>query len=165
MTVLREGNLQITFPPDSNPRKFDDENHRLSHCMKAVDFILELSDRFIFIEFKDPQHPRSNIPHSETPDYLTSTIDNSLVPKYRDTFLYEYASGRANKDIYYYVLIAIDNVDSALLIRQTEHLKQRIPMHGPQSRPWQQPFIKSCAVFNIESWNRNLSQFPIKRIL
>ena len=38
MTILTEGNLQITFPQDANVRKFDDDqSHGLSHCMKAVE--------------------------------------------------------------------------------------------------------------------------------
>ena len=58
MTTLTEGNLQIIFPRGATARKFDDKSsHGLSHCMKAVDFIVELTDRVLFIEIKDPQHP------------------------------------------------------------------------------------------------------------
>ena len=40
-----------------NARKFDDHSHGLSHCMKAVDFVVELPHLYLFIEFKDPEHP------------------------------------------------------------------------------------------------------------
>ena len=54
MTVLAEDDLQISLPATAKGRKFDDEvTHRLSHCMKAVDFIVELKDRVLFIEFKE----------------------------------------------------------------------------------------------------------------
>ena len=63
MTKLTEGSLQITFvtfPCDANVRKFDSpEFHGLTHCMKAVAFIVENDDRMLFIEFKDPDHPRA----------------------------------------------------------------------------------------------------------
>ena len=60
MTTLTEGNLRITFPGDMNVRKFDSpESHGLTHCMKAVDFIAEHDHRVLFIEFKDPDHPRA----------------------------------------------------------------------------------------------------------
>ena len=60
MTVIAEDDLQITLPAGATDRKFDDNNsHSLSHCMKAVDFIVELNDKIFFIEFKDPQHPAS----------------------------------------------------------------------------------------------------------
>ena len=43
---LTEGDLQITFNNAIVCRKFDDHlAHGLSHCMKAVDFIVELHDR------------------------------------------------------------------------------------------------------------------------
>lgn len=45
MTVLKEGDLQITIGDAINARKFDDANHGLNNCMKAVDFIVELLDR------------------------------------------------------------------------------------------------------------------------
>ena len=51
MQVLREGNLELYLPDDVRAKKFDDSTHGLSHCMKAVDFIVETSDKIIFIEF------------------------------------------------------------------------------------------------------------------
>ena len=60
MNRLIEGNLQITIPAKAEGRKFDDETaHVLTHCMKAVDFIIELKDRYLFVEVKDPEDPRS----------------------------------------------------------------------------------------------------------
>jgi hypothetical protein len=48
MTVFTEGNLQITFPSGVAAKKFDHSGHGLTHCMKAVDFIVELIDRCLF---------------------------------------------------------------------------------------------------------------------
>ncbi len=56
--TLSEGNLEMDIPGVLCGGRFDGAGHRLSHCMKAVDFVLELADRFLFIEVKDPQHPR-----------------------------------------------------------------------------------------------------------
>ena len=52
MIVFIERGLEITFNNVVNVRKFDD--HGLT-CMKAVDFLVELPDRYLFIEFKDPE--------------------------------------------------------------------------------------------------------------
>ena len=55
--ILTEGDLQITFNNVIVCRKFDDRlAHGLSHCMKAVDFIVELHDRY---EVKDPLDPQA----------------------------------------------------------------------------------------------------------
>ncbi len=59
MTVLEEGDLQITIGDAINARKFDDATHGLNSCMKAVDFIVELLDCYLFIEIKDPQAPQT----------------------------------------------------------------------------------------------------------
>src|SRR3990167_6666208 len=117
MTLLTEGNLQITFPNAIPVRKFDDSSHGLAHCMKAVDFIVELKDRLLFIEFKDPEHPMGNTMErfKFVQKFLAGNIDDDFKYKYRDSFLYEWASGRAKKPIYYYVLVAIQNLTEAEL--------------------------------------------------
>ena len=38
MTVLREGNLQITINNAIDVRKFDDAEHGLSHCMNLPQY-------------------------------------------------------------------------------------------------------------------------------
>ena len=35
-TTLREGELQVQLPSSAQGRKFDDDSHGLSHCMKAA---------------------------------------------------------------------------------------------------------------------------------
>lgn len=60
MNTLTEGELQLSLPVGARGRCFDDPaTHGLTHCMKAVDFIVETADRIWFIEFKDPEHSRA----------------------------------------------------------------------------------------------------------
>ncbi len=55
-----EEDLEIEIWRVVDARKFDDPpSHGLSHCMKAVDFIVERPDSYLFIEFKDPQDPKA----------------------------------------------------------------------------------------------------------
>ena len=163
MTLLTEGDLQISFSDASSGRKFDDE-YGLSDCMKAVDFIIEFSNRYWFIEFKDPQDPKIPIRHRNVQDFKQKNINNELKYKYRDSFLYEWASGKADKPIYYFVLLAIDSLASIELAARTDALKREIPVNGPDSIPWVQPLITDCAVFNIRAWNRLFPMYPLKRL-
>ena len=87
MTTLREGNLQITFPKGAKVGRLDDGAHGLSHCMKAVDFIIEEVDRISFIELEDPDHPNARQANIE--DFLSAALDEDLKYEYRDTFLYQ----------------------------------------------------------------------------
>lgn len=58
--ILKEGDLEFNFQDSINAIKFDGSSHGLSHCMKAVDFIVEYKDYYAFIEIKDPSNPKSH---------------------------------------------------------------------------------------------------------
>ena len=99
MTVLTERNLEITIDGAVKAWKFDDEAHGLSHCMKAVDFIVELADRYLFIEFKDPQAPQAHERDRNRfiRQFKGGELDEDLKYKYRDSFLYEMGSGESGQ--------------------------------------------------------------------
>lgn len=159
-----EGDLQITIKDALDVRKFDGDSHGLS-CMKAVDFIVEEPDRYLFIEFKDPQDPGS------TPErrccfiqkLKREKLDETLKYKFRDSFLYEWASGRADKPVDYLVLIALDSLDAPMLDARANALKGKLPVNGPNGQPWPRPIANSCAVFNIKKWNEKFPRYPIER--
>ena len=166
MTVFEEGNLQVTFNGVVGARKFDDDSHGLNHCMRAVDFIVELTDRYFYVEFKDPQHPQA--PPGAAEEYrarlMSEQIDEEFKYKFRDSFLFELGLSRADKPIHYLVMIALDTLTGADLIRRQEALERKLPLRGPGEQPWRRPFASSCAVFNLESWNRSLPDYPITRL-
>ncbi len=66
---MKEGDLQFNFSSAVSAKRFDDKDHGLSHCMKAVDFIVEEDKRILSIEIKDFQHPGSR------PSNLTQNLE------------------------------------------------------------------------------------------
>ena len=166
MTILTEGNLQIVINDAVAARKFDDAGHGLSHCMRAVDFIVELPDHYLFIEFKDPQHPDAPAQAAArySRQFQSGAIDEELKYKYRDSFLYEWASGRADKPIDYLVLIALDDLEDSDLLVGQERLEQKLPLRGPRSAPWLRPLARGCVVANIDFWNRRFPHYPVRRL-
>ena len=167
MTTLREGNLQITFPQGAKVRRFDDRaSHGLSHCMKAVDFIVEEVNRTSFIELKDPDHPNAKQTDKNIfiKDFLSGALDEDLKYKYRDTFLYQWASGSIDKPIHYWIVIAIESLTPRELSSRTDDLRRKLPLNGPPSGRWKRPIVAGCMVFNIETWNRRQPRFPLSRI-
>ena len=168
MTTLTEGDLRITINDSVlNARKFDDPaGHGLSHCMKAVDFVVELVDRYLFIEIKDPQDPQvpSQGLNAFVQEFQSGQIDEDFKYKYRDSFLYEWASGRANKPIYYMILIGLSTLSNLMLLGRKRALEQKLPIHGPGASAWTRPIASFCGVFNIESWNRNFPDYPVTRL-
>ncbi len=89
MTTLREGDIEIRLPSGARGRKFGDASHGLSHCMKAVDFIIELNDRILFVEIKDPE--QAGAPGMRRGEFVrrfqVGEFDRDLARKYRDSFL------------------------------------------------------------------------------
>ena len=163
-TTFEEGNLLITISNAENAWRFDVPEHGLSHCMKAVDFIVEQVDRFVFIEFKDPYQPGSTERAQQRfmSRFESGRLDDDLTYKYRDSYLYEWASGRANKPIHYAVLVAADNLTDDFFLTRTEDLKRKLPVDIPRS--WSRSFVQACSVFNLTLWNRYFPDFPVSRL-
>ncbi len=166
MTTLKEGSLKIRFPPGTTARKFDDATHGLSHCMKAVDFIVELTDRICFIEIKDPDNPQTQPENKKefARKFLASELDADLIKKFRDSFLYEWACDHVGKPIHYWVVIGLDSLTDAELLNRKDALKRNLPVHGPSSGKWKQKVVESCLVFTMQTWNRHFPQFPMSRM-
>ena len=162
--VLPERDLEISISGASNARKFDEQaTHRVGF-MKAVDFVVEYPDRYLFIEFKDPQQPGSDLTEDQalTEYYQSEKIDDELIYKYRDSFLYEWAAGRADRDVYYLVLIAIERLTSADLDKKKRDLDRKLP--SGITSAWERPIVSGCGVFNLASWNARFPELQVRRL-
>ena len=169
MTVLtlKEDDLKLTINGAIGARKFDDSSHGLSHCMKAVDFVVERPDCYLFIEFKDPQDPNAKAENRQafSKGFKSGQLDEDLKLKFRDSFLYEWAAGRADdKPVHYLVLIALSNLRKVDLDRRTNALQKLLPLHGPKTGSWIRPLVRSCTVFNLASWNSKFPDLTITRL-
>ena len=164
MTVFVEGDLQITIDDALQARRFDGAEHGLSHCMKAVDFVVELPDRFLYIEFKDPDHPLAQYESRQEffNDFTGRVLIEELKQKFRDSFLYEWATGRADKPVHFAVLVGMSDLTEDILISKTEELMRELPVTG--ARSWIRSIAHSCSIFNVDSWNQHLPDFPVSRI-
>lgn len=168
MPAFTEGNLQFDFPTALRHEKFDDvTTHFLTHCMKAVDFIVEFPDRIVFLEVKDPQHPKATpvaVTEFEQKLHSGKLVENELRPKCVDSLLYKLATQDIDphKPIYYYILIALDTLGEPELATMTDELKARLPVVEAGGRVWGKfaaagkpaHFIQGCAIFNLATWNR-----------
>ncbi len=166
---LIEGDLVFEFNNVVDAFKFDESDktsvhyHGLSHCMKGVDFIVELHDIYLFIEIKDPGNPLATEEGKETFKKKARSggaLIPELVQKYRDTFLYRWAENKIDKPIQYICLVTLENALVSSLMKQ---LKKHVPEGNASSR-WQQSIAQSCIIANIETWNYNFSQWPVQRM-
>ncbi len=166
MTTLREGNLEFTSPANVMARKFDSASHGLSHCMKAVDFIIEEPHRTVYVEIKDPAHPKAKPKNREefVSSYQSGRLNEQLKYKYRDSFLYEWASENCSKPIHYFVLIALDSIEPAELLVLSDRLGSSLPIKINKTVPWKKSIAKECMVFNMNSWNKHLPNYSVTRL-
>jgi hypothetical protein len=165
VTILRENGLEIALPDGAIGRKFDGPEHGLSHCMKAVDFVVEMPNRTYFIEVKDPDGATDAERQKDFAERLASgKIDDDLKTKFRDTWLYEWAARRTKKPIYYLILIASEGLSGAELSTRKAFVERKLPLDGPLNQAWARPIVHGCAVFNIAAWNRSLPSMPVRRI-
>ncbi len=168
--ILIEDHLEFDFRTAIHSRRFDDdETHGLSHCMKRVDFIVETEASVFFIEVKDLDHPHArpeNIQEFLRELRSESMIANKLVPKARDSFLFNHLLNRlpAGKTRIYIVVIASSQLLTPELLTITDSLKRYLPLVGPFQKSWLQPYFDSCFVTNLSEWNRALRQFPLQRL-
>ncbi len=165
MKRMREGALELRIPEGVHAERMDDEKaHGLSHCMKAVDFVVEEQDRVLFIEFKDPDHPHAkNKDRKKFEEFLQSGgLVSDLVGKYRDSFLYRWAEGKGVERVVYCVLIAMERLEKAQLLAMTDELKRRLPVQGPKR--WRRQIAVDAKVFNLASWNTYFARYPVTRI-
>ncbi len=160
--ILKEGNLVFNFSDALNGYKFDetDKNkkhyHGLSHCMKAIDFIVELETDYLFVEVKDFHNPEQY-----DDDRNFNELRNILKTKLRDSLLYKFAENQLDKPVRYLCLMTLDN---ALNSRLMKELKRIIPEGIPSTTSWKRALATSCIVANIDRWNRNFPKWKVRRV-
>lgn len=135
--------------------------------MKAVDIVAEFPDAYVFVEMKDFHDPESYNVSLASGDEDTKIknanfkwLKNYLKYKYRDSYLFRHAEGKADKPIHYICLLTFDN---SLNGRLQKSLKQELPV-GKASRRWLQGIAESCQVLNVNTWNRNFPKWPVTRL-
>jgi hypothetical protein len=166
--ILQEGDLSFDFSDAIGGFNFDqmdpskDNYHGISD-MCRVDFVVELDDVCLFVEVKDPKHPRARSEGTE--DFLeklkSGKLGDSIAKKLMDSFVYRWAEKKINKPLHYLCLI---NIEPGLLPNLTDEISKKLP---PQKKPverWQRSFLENCQIFNIDTWNANFPKWRVSRI-
>ena len=136
--------------------------------MKGVDIVAEFAEAYVYVEMKDYDDYSiydvniANLTDEEKRSRQDSFrwLKNYLKYKFRDSYLYRHAEGKVDKPIHY---ICLTNFDNALNSRMRKALKQELPV-GKVSRRWVQSLAESCQVVNIDKWNENFPNWPVKRL-
>jgi len=164
MTYI-ENDLQLF--PNHNLKiiKFDDpKGHGLSgYNMKAIDYIIEYSDKYVFLEIKDPDNPNARTTQIEEfkNELMSENFRTDMAKKYRDTFIYRWAQDKTDKPIHYYVLVCLKELRVEQYIVLTDNLKKHLPQHYPEK--WKRPLAHKCAALPLKEWNKLFPDCIIRR--
>jgi hypothetical protein len=166
--ILQEGDLSFDFTDAIDGFIFDqmdrnkDNYHGISE-MSRVDFVVELNDGCLFIEVKDPGHPKAR--PKGTAEFLqklnNGKLGDSVAKKLMDSFVYRWAEKIINKPLYYLCLF---NIDPALLPNLTDEIRKKLPPQGKPVDRWQRAFLENCQIFDVDTWNANFPKWPVSRI-
>lgn len=168
MTNLIERDLQIHFTNAVDGFVFDQIDPKLPafhgiSVMHRVDFIVELVEAWLFVEVKDPGHPKAQVKglekfHGELTD---GTLGNTFAAKFMDTFVYRWAEDKLNKPIHYISLVTLA---AELLPNLSDEIAKKLPPMGMRTPRWQRRLFENCQVFNLDTWNENFPKWPATRI-
>lgn len=167
--------FEFDFSDALDAFRFDEQDtskphfHGLSHTMKAVDVVVELPTDYLFIEVKDfhavadDYNFKSAITPKQREDRQAhfNHLREVLKYKFRDTWLYRWAQGKADKPVRYLCLLTLDN---AMLSVLSKELRQQLPV-GLAGPNWSGALAQSCVVLNLERWNANFPQWPAVRLV
>lgn len=76
---MREGELVLVLPDGVEGRQFDGADHGMSHCMKAVDWVIKPARKLLFDEVKDPASSAARR-HEDAERFAKSFQSSDLIP-------------------------------------------------------------------------------------
>lgn len=147
-------------------RDFDDEVIAAKHAPtpKSVDMIFELPDRYYWVELKNPENPRGKA-HKDgikwIKNFMAGLKDEIFCKKFIDTFTYEWEHGNLSKPVLYFVIIAMNDLDKALLLRRNEALSKAKPF---KCNCHFKRYLDSWSIHTIETFNTQISDIQLKRL-
>ncbi|MGO7078403.1 hypothetical protein ACCT03_32020 [Rhizobium johnstonii] len=161
MKVVRELDLEFSFPTANKVIPFDNNEYHSGSTIKRVDFIAEYDGKHIFIEIKDPDQPNANDVSSFIKKMKSGNLIQSLSGKFRDTLFFRSIQGNVDIDVIYIVLISMRILDPALLLAKQDELVRSIPIRHSD---WARDCAANCIIMNVEQWKRMFGEHSIRRV-
>ncbi len=167
MTRYLEGGYEFDFGA-VQVEKLDSEGRSLPIGMSFVDFVVYEESRTILIEVKDPSQKGATAKERE--EFLrqiqqNTLINESLVPKGRDSYTYLHLMNQIRRSLLYIVILGMEkydeSFDSALILGFQDRLRQRL--NKETEVPWEIKYIDDVLVLTTEKWSEVFPNYKISR--
>lgn len=135
--------------------------HNAKIALSDVDFIVELDESILFIEYKN-----ANIKNASNPEAFKPKEDKSLnqvAKKFYDSLVYVNSTYNIKPKSYIYILEA-PTADKFLRSQVRKNLKGRLPFLLQKQNNLHSKLIQDLQVLTIDEWNKLYPQFPVEEI-
>jgi len=159
--ILKEGRFEFDFSKSIAAFKADSPQY---HGLSAVDFIVETDDTFLFIEVKDPEHPKSL--KFGNPEKFIADLENPIMisRKFNDSLLKEFAKGKEfQKPVICILILEWSKYDSEQRIKIFENISSTIPKFKEDSFP-KIAEMNFKGLHNITSFSEAFPMFKITEV-
>lgn len=165
---LSEGDLRISFTNAVGGFVFDQMDRGRPHYhgvgqMHRVDFIVELDDAFVFVEVKDPGHPRAQAKGLEkfNAELNDGTLSSTFASKFMESLVYRWAENAVDKPVFYLSLVTLE---TPLLVNLADEIARKLPPQGRPVSRWQRSILEGFQLLNLETWNAEFPKWPVTRL-
>lgn len=157
-----EDDLIFNFDHALNKPKTRFESKYLQEktSIRPVDFLVEIPDKYQFIEIKDPDRPNPDNPAKFEQDMASGELIEDLSRKFRDSYFFFSLQARPAKEIEYIVLISWSKLDGAAMLARTDQLRRKVPWTNGS---YQNSPLRRCIVMNLESWKEHFGADSVWR--
>lgn len=165
---LEEGRFRFDFSNALSKYKADDPT---LNGLGGVDFVVELEDKFLFIELKDIEN--NKVPVEKKKEWIEKLKINKenlflmdLGVKFKDTLIRTWArEENFNKPIWYLVIVELKELDAAQKIKLSEDLMGKLPNSLKKKYGFKKEIkIKQRRILNINEWKEIFPQFQVTKI-
>jgi hypothetical protein len=170
--IYTEQNLTFSFPDELAVLKLDQKGLSSPHGMQFVDFVIYQKDKTYLVEVKDLFHSR--VPMAEREKNIKKLqskkefINETFVPKARDSYTYLHLMRKDHNPFEYIVLIALGDFHNQEEIKALIGAGFKTPLESRLKKEteeeWKRQYISNCAVLTLEMWNKYFPEWKAKRI-
>lgn len=159
--TVREGDLLFNVGSAVGVERFDDATiHDPKSTMKRIDFIIETTSEYIFLEVKDPDMPGAKNPAYFKAQLTSGNFIPEIAGQCRDTLLFTMLRQKIEKPIIYVVLVCMESLDAALLLDKTEALKKALPL---THKSWPKSCVDSCVILKLDAYKKRFGDSSVWR--
>jgi len=131
----------------------------ITENLSSVDFIAEVEDKILLIEYKNP-----SIKDADNPDAFREDINkfyNKIIKKYYGSIFYLLASNKVKPVHYICILEAEFFTKSKLRKKAIYKIQKRLPFKLKENAEISDNIIVGFDILSIAEWNERYPMFPL----